>query len=322
MNLTRREFLKKSAVIAPVILFPELLFGCSPPEPPTPIKERVLNFTWDRIKNWENPNDDSELAKLTTELANSYLGFSETKKVSLDDLKSKDRLKFDKDRDSFTRSVRTLEPDFRPTLSQWGYTHYASKRVFVDLGSLREQTIQQTPKVGLVLIDALWHEWGHLDVTERTTGELINKPEASFIYSPVSRKNEPYKRYRGGAVYTDTYYGFLRFEEILNETVTVRRMIEQVGLAEVVSSRDYYQNGVDFFPALTSKLGISLETLYQAHATSDFEGLAKLIGEKLPNDNYPPNTPPVLKGKVLFVAIHDSNRPIIAQTGALKLIGQ
>ncbi len=305
-----------------MILFPDLLMSCAPTESTTSIKERVLAFSWDQVKNWENPDNDLELAKLSADFADYYLRLSKTSRVSSNDLKTKEHLKFGRNRNDFVRSVRTVEPNFQPTLNQWGYAHFATKTVFIDLGNLKEQSIQQTPKAGLAILDALWHEWGHLDVIERTTGELINRPDLSFIRSPASQQDEPYKRYRGGAVYTNTYYGFLRFEEVLNETIIVRRMIEQVGLAEIISARDYYQNGVDFFPALTSKAGISLETLYQAHATSDLEGLAKLIGEKLPNDNYPDNTSPLLKGKVLFVVIHDGNSAVISQTGALKLIGR
>lgn len=164
------------------------------------------------------------------------------------------------------------------------------------------------------MLDACWHEWGHRDVQSRTDGELINNPDI-FFYSPISDKNELWKEYRGQEVFTETHYGFLRLEEVVNETITVRMMIERVGLESVISAADYYRNGVDFFVKLTQKMNISLNDLYRFHSTSDFEGLAKLIGEKLPG-----NQPALNKGAALFLGIHRSDLSAIEQTGALEMI--
>lgn len=272
-----------------------------------PFKGKVLSFTWEHAKSKDQLNE------FTNRLAEEYIRLTKTKRVTKEDLVGQHKTSFYKSTDEFVKAVREVEPSFNRTKNQWGYTHYASKRVFIDLDTLEKQATTQHPSAGLALLDSLWHEWGHLDVSERTSGELINNPQKAYFHSPISNKNEPYRKYRGAAVYTDTYYGFLRFEEVLNETITVRRMVEQVGLEAVISARDYYENGIDFFPKFTSSANIPLDTLYELHATSDFEGLAKLIGGHLPGKE-----DPLLKGKKLFIGIHDLNRSMIEETGVFR----
>jgi flagellin-like hook-associated protein FlgL len=273
------------------------------------LKEKILSLTWQDVE------DKEKLQVFTETLANAYLQLTNTSRLNKEDLLGKDKTNFYKGRESFLAAIKTVSPSFELSSSQWGYAHYETRRVFIDLDSLRKQSSTQTNKAGLALLDALWHEWGHLDIVERTSGELINNSSKAYLNSPNSKTSEPYSRYRGGAVYTQTYYGFLRFEEILNEAINVRRMIEQVGLGDIVSAGDYYKDGINFFPKLTSVIGISLNNLYQMHATSDFEGLAKRIGGKLPG-----NADPLIKGIVLFIGIHASDSKIIQQTGALDII--
>lgn len=282
---------------------------------PKPFKERVLSFKWDQANG-------KELESFTSDLADEYLRLTQTTRVNKNDLVGQGRTNYFKDRDEMVKAIRVLTPDFTPTAAQWGYTDFGTGKVFIDLGTLKEQTSVQAKQnnldpndtAGIALLDALWHEWGHADVAERTEGKYINNPQLYF-HSPNSNKNEQYKKYRGAQVFTDTYYGFLRFEEVLNETITVKRMIQQVGLETVFSSADYYQNGIDFFPLFTSTVGIKLDDLYQMHATSDFEGIVNLIGSHLPG-----NEDPFVKGGRLLVGIHQSNPQMIAQTGVYNLI--
>lgn len=284
----------------------------------TSFKEKVKSFTWEQAAS------RAELEKFIETLADEYLELTKTNRVKKEDLISKAKLNFYPNREEFIRAIREIAPEFSPTLQQFGFTHYESKRIFIDLGMLKQSSMEQgklggigpEKTAGLALLDALWHEWGHLDVTERTHGNFINNPELYF-YSPKTNRNEQFKRYRGAAVFTDTYFGFLRFEEVLNETITVRRMIQQVGLEEIISAGDYYQNGIDFFPLFTSAVGISLDTLYQMHATSDFEGLTILIGQHLPGDG-----DAFEKGSKLLVGIHRSDPLRIQQTGVFNLIPQ
>jgi len=281
----------------------------SPEQDKRTFKEKVLAFSW------EDAKDKNKLSSFRDVMADEYLKLTKTPRVRKDDLVGTDKTTlFDKTQEYVT-SVRKVEPRYTPTPTQWGYTHYDSKKVFIDLEKLKAQASLQNNSAGLALINALWHEWGHLDVESRTNGTLLNNPSHSFS-SPVSGQNEQFKKYRGGAVYTDTYYGYLHFEEVLNETITIRRLVEEVGLGEVFSAEDYYRNGVDFFPKFTSVSGIPLKQLYELHATSDFEGLGRLVGGKLPGQG-----DPLVKGVNLFTAIHRSDPQMIQQTGVFTLPG-
>lgn len=303
---------KKQPTVLPTPTFVD--FG---PQPATPIaqknaeeknvqllKERVLAFTWNEAQ------DPEKLNQFINILADSYLQLTKTPRLTKNDLMGEGKTTFYNNPVEFKSAVQKTEPRFQSSLDQWGYTHYASKKVFMDLGSLKSQGIQNNTHAGLKLIGALWHEWGHLDVTERTQGELLNNVSRSYFLSPTSNRNEPYRKYRGVEVYTDTYFGFARLEEVVNETITVLRLIEQVGLEEVASAGVYYRTGVDFFPGLTKNVGISLEELYNYHATSDFEGLAKRIGARLRG-----TSTPLDKGKDLFIATHTGDRAWITSLG-------
>lgn len=278
-------------------------------------KEKVTSFTWEQAANPE------QLEKFTKMLADEYLRLTGTNRLKKDDLIGLGKTNFFNNTAAYFNAIKSVEPDFKPGDSHWGYTFYANNQSFIDLSSLKKQTMEQTPKglnpnqmAGRTLLEALWHEWGHKDVTEKTTGQFINNPQAQF-YSPNSNKNEVFRKYRGGVVYTDTYYGYLRFDEVWNDTINARRMIEQVGLDFVVLAGDYNKNGTDFFPLFTSAVGVPLDLMYKMHAESDFEGFETLVGEKLPG-----NESATLKGARLFTGIHQSNRQMIEQSGALGLL--
>ena len=302
-GITRRKLLIGVAATAAVASLGGTAYLLSEQSKHEPtLREQVLSFTW------EDANSEERFHAFVELLANEYLKSTKTTRVTKNDLLGPAKTNFYKTTTDFKKGVATEVPDFTPTKTQWGHTHYASKRVFIDLENLKRQA---PDNAGLALIEAIWHEWGHLDVSERTTGELLNRKDFVFP-SPISGSNEEFRKYRGGTVYTDTYYGFLRFDEVWNDTITFRRIIEALRISgdeTVIGARDYWQNGTDFFPLFTSQQNISLQTLYQMHATSDFEGFAKLIGEKLPG-----NKPPLLRGMQLFIGIHQANTNLIRQS--------
>lgn len=274
----------------------------------TSLKEKVLSFTW---KDAENPD---KLKAFVKNLADEYLQLTQTPRLKKEDLIGKGKTTFYYDRESYINAVREVYPQFAPRQTDWGATHYASKMVFIDFDTLKKQAIAQNAPAGFALIDTVWHEWGHLDVTARTTGEFINNPKFYFP-SPNSNTNELFRKYRGGAIYSDTYYDFLKFEEVLIESITIRRIAELMEIdSKLVSAGNYYENGVDFFPKFTSAY-IPPGTLYQMHATSDFEGLAELVGQNLPG-----NETPAAKGLKLFIGINQSNANLIKETGVFERI--
>lgn len=285
--------------------------------PPKSFKNRVLSFKWEQAKG-------KGLESFTADLADEYLKLTGTSRLTKADLIGPGTTNYFPNRQDMVKAIREIDPNYeiaRGTV--WGYTDFKTRKVFIDLGTLKEQTtaaakaskLDPSNIAGMALLDALWHEWGHKDITEKKEGQLLNNPDFYFL-SPKSGQNEQFRRYRGAEVFTDTYYGLLRFEEVLNETITLRRMEEQTGIRTYLATPgDYFPDGVSFFPMFTIVAKIPLETLYQMHATSDFEGLAKLIGSHLPGQE-----DPLQKGVRLVIGIHQSNSQLIEQTGVHGVI--
>lgn len=278
---------------------------------PASFKEKVTVFDWDMAKG-------KDLEVFTHTAADEYLRLTNTNRVTKKELTETN---FFQTTSEFVNAVKAFEPDFDPAVSVWGRTNFPNRQVFIDLSRVKQQTLAQVSKnmdpektAGNSILQASWHEWTRLDVTERQSGQFINNPQAYFD-SPVSGKKEVFRRYRGGAVFTDTYYGYTRFESVWTNTIAARRMIEQVGLDFAFLAGNYYENGTDFFPLFTSATNIPLDVIYQMHATSDFEGFMELVGQKLPG-----NAPALVKGERLFTAIHKSDRQLIEQTGVYRLL--
>ena len=88
--------------------------------------------------------------------------------------------------------------------------------------------LEPPAKPGYALLSILWHEWGHLDVKQRTEGQLINNPK--YVLANEKGQDEQWKGYNGGKVLSDTRYDFGNFDEAWNEAITYRRMTEDLGL--------------------------------------------------------------------------------------------
>lgn len=273
-------------------------------------KEKIETFTWTDASNPEKLRGFVDL------LADKYLGLTKTKRVTKGDLTGNESLSLLPSTSSYIDSVHQIDPDANFTDSNWGYAHYPTRKVFINMEALRSQSTEQGVEAGHALIGSIWHEWAHLDVTERTPDRLLDEPNAYFP-SPVSGKNERFRRYRGAAIYTDTYYGFIRAEEVLIETIKSRRLVEDVGLDRVFVAGDYYPNGVDFFSRFTSAVGISVEELDRYHGNSDLEGLATRIGSQLPRQG-----DSMAKGLSLLTGIHSQNTDLILNSGVFERIPQ
>lgn len=269
-----------------------------------PLKEKVLSFTW---KDADNPE---KLKKFVEDMAEGYLQITQSPRLQKSDLIEK--ITFYTKKSDFIAAVQEANPN-RHVKDGNGYADYNTKRTFINGELIKKQSQSSEENAGIDLLGAIWHEWGHLDIESRNQGEWINNAGTAYFYSPNSRKNEPYRKYRGGEVFTDTYYGFSRFEEAWNETVIAKMMGEEVGLKTISVGKDYYPLAVDILLPLTKN--IPFKTLYNMHATSDFEGFAKFVGQMLPG-----NDTPLIKGKSLFIGIHNGNIEEIRRTGALDLI--
>ncbi len=275
---------------------------------PEAVRQRIEAFSW------EQASDGHELRQFIEDMGDAYLSLTNTPRLTRDDILGEGKMNTYSSSADFVTAIQTVYPEYVSSPTQWGYTDYKTGKIFISMENLKQQALASGNTAGEALVDAVWHEVGHRDVTERTSGTLLNNPQA-LLFSPVSGINEEIRRYRGGTAYTDTYYGMVRFDEVLNESITALRMVQQLGMPKGMSAGEYYQNGVDSFPKLTQVAGISLDRLYEYHATSDLEGLAIAIGNVLPG-----TAEPIAKGINLFTSIHYADAQMIEDSGALSVI--
>lgn len=289
------------------------------PFAPTPDVPSELNTALELSKavtsfTWEDASDPESLRALSWKISDVYLGITESGVLTSEKLHAPTTIQYFSDTNAFIDAVRKVQQNFNPRTSLFGYTDYSSGQIFINLESLKGQAGPLTESAGLSILDAQVHEMGHLDVKPRLKGELLNDPKFYFI-SPLSGVNEPFREFRGMEIFTDTYWGMSWFEEVMNETVTVRFMMDKIGLKDVISAGDYYRNGVDVLLPLTQKAGFSFEDLYGYHASSDLVGFAKRIGALLPGDS-----PDLDKGLSLFVAIHQADPALMEATGVYDVL--
>lgn len=316
---SRRDFLKTIAIAAGGTAINLSEVGCQivathTPERPTSFKESIKQFTWEDTKNPEKLN------KLVNMIADQYLVLTQTPRLAKENLINPKITNIASTTEQYLTAIRAVESAYRPNPEVWGYAHYSSKKVFIDLETLKKLTDQESskstikPSAGEALLGALFHEWGRQDIVESNHGQLIQNPNIVFL-SPSSNQREMWQRYRGAEVYTATFFGYSRFESVINQTIILRRIQEQLGFEYALAAGHYFPNGTDVTLDLTLRTGISIEELYQKHATSDFEGIITLLGSKLPG-----NQPALEKGAAIATAIHQNNRQALEQTGVFQVI--
>ncbi len=312
--MTRRQFLKAAVITAGGLALGACNSAPKPPEQkPLSLKDEILGFTWN---DFDNPEKRS---KFITDLAKEYLTI--TKSTLLNQKDMKDNVTFYSTTSEYIATVQSLDPERTPDTTDWGYTNFKSGKVLINIESIKRQSTQaggSQQVAGLALLDGLWHEWGHLDTVKNSEGSLLNKPE--FQLQRPDGVKEDFRYYRGGEVFTDNYYGFAWFNEVLLETITIRRILDHFGFESIISAGDYYENGVDVFSQVTQFAGISTDELYRFYATSDFEGLLRKLGKVLPEkEKYSIADHDLEKGLILAVGIHQSNGDVIKATGVCTL---
>lgn len=267
------------------------------------LKEKVLAFTW------EDAKDEKKLRAFTENLANGYVELTQTTRIKKEELVDARKIRFFTRENDFLQEVAKLSPQLA-VLHQRGYADYTERVAFINLEALQRDSKTTGSNAGLELVQAIWHEWGHLDIEPRTVGKYINNPKA-VLRPSANMPSEIIRRYHGGIIESDSYQDDKRFEEVWLETVIFRMIADGVGLEELSLSKEYFLNGVDVLASLTRD--ISYKKLYEMHATSDFEEFARLIGQKLPG-----NQEDFVKGERLFAAINSADYRKIEQTGATR----
>lgn len=277
-------------------------------QPPS-LKDRILSFTW---KDAQNPE---KLETFIESLAMGYMELSGSTRVTKEQLL--ENTHFYNNRVAYLTAVQKVSPRYNS--NQTAYTHFASGQSFIDLATQKKYVESKGEKSGgLFIANLVYHEWGHLDITESINGKSINNPNYSF--RTPEGKDEVYRKSRGAYITTDTYFGFVDFEEVLNETIINRRFIEQLGFSpdgpykEVITTSDYYRNGTAVFLPFSMR-HITLSELYRLHATSDFDGIIDTMGKYLPGNNTP-----TYKGRELAIGIHDKDLRRIQETGVFQTL--
>ncbi|MBI3955248.1 twin-arginine translocation signal domain-containing protein [Candidatus Gottesmanbacteria bacterium] len=313
-QMTRRQFLKLAGLGTAAGVLAACNSSPKPPEQkPLSLKDEILGFTWN---DFDNPEKRS---KFIDDLAKEYLTI--TKSTLLSKKEMQENVTFCATTSEYITAVQRLDPERTPDTTDWGYTNFKTGKVLINIESIKRQSTQAggpTQVAGLALLDGLWHEWGHLDTVKNSQGTLLNKQE--FQLQRPDGVKEDFGSYRGGEVFTDNYYGFAWFNEVLLETITIRRIIDHFGFESIISAGDYYENGVDVFSQVTQFAGISTDELYRFYSTSDFEGLLRKLGKALPEkDEYSIPDHDLEKGLILAIGIHQSNGELIKATGVCTL---
>ena len=269
------------------------------------LKEKVLATTWKDAK------EPDKLDAFVEAVALGYLQYTQSPRVNKETLLGRGKTNLFRDRQQFTDTVRVSDPGYNPDESQWGTSNKTTKSIYIDLSTLERYAASSGFEAGNALLTALWHEWLHFDTTERTNGSFINSSSIDFtVISRFNNKNEPFRRYKGGIIFSDTDYTFQRWDEVLVETITQRRIHEQVGIQNPFLTGNYEKVGTDILIPFSKSSGVSLDTLYNLYATSDIEGQAIIFGQRLRGSGSPAR-----KGFDFMYAIHQGDAVKIAQLG-------
>lgn len=319
-NPGRREFLKKLGIglgILGVAGAGGLKLLDNEREKSKAFKERVLEF------NWNNIHSQEELRPFLESGVREYLKVTNSTNLTEAQLLEPGRITFYKTTKEFEEAVKKIKPNYKG--DNTAYSDFDNNKLFFDIQRLKSEAQKLPNSDGINLARLLFHELGHFDVKLNTSGEQINNPNYYFT-NPRTGVNEKYKLYRGFQVYTDSsYFGFEQLEEVVLDTLAHRLLVEKVGLPEAPVSfhtrnSKYYRSGVDLFLPFSLQ-HIPLNTLYNLHATSDFDGLTKLIGSLLPGPRTDEKNDRVIyNARELFIGIQEENPQRIAATGVHRIL--
>lgn len=272
------------------------------------IREGILSFT---LADYENVQTRSEF---TRKLADTYVQLTKTTRLTSAHLADAQNLVFLPTREQFDAAFLLTTPHASDAnKASTAFADFDQKKVVVDENDIREISQKTTTPIGVVLAGILMHEWGHIDITERTEGVLLNNPDHEFL--PKSPDEQIlWQKYRGAMVRGTSGRHILlgRFDEIANDSISTLRMQRQIGIPPVKSR--YTTAGTDFFIPLLDKLGIGLDELYDKYSSSDLESLATRVGTVLPGEKDPLN-----KGVRLMFSIDYKDLTLVTNTGVFEV---
>ncbi|OGG15507.1 hypothetical protein A3D77_06700 [Candidatus Gottesmanbacteria bacterium RIFCSPHIGHO2_02_FULL_39_11] len=292
---------------------PALTLDVSPTENPRftvdEISTRFKEFQWEDMAKVENRQN------FMTYLAKLYVHMTGTSWLRPESLVSPSNLNLYGDRSAYEGDARAIYPGFISDPGEWAFADYGTKRVFVDYKSVRDAANKRGVGAGEAMAYVLWHEWLHLDVIPRTSGEWLNNPRV-YNRNTGTGEHEEWKEYLGFKVNTKNTNDFRRFNEVADGTLLRMFMMRKLGLyGNMTQSSRNFRNGVDTFEPLMDSLGISKEELYQMYTSSDFEGLAKRVGSSIPRSEAD-----ILKGVKVFDAFDEGSAEKLRSSGVYALL--
>lgn len=329
-RLTRRAFLTRtgvllgSAIISTGVaacdsgsmrrLEPTKIVPTEVPKKEVPVKdissEELSRITWNKLK------DASQRRHFTQRFANQYVNLTRTSRLTAETIEKSTTYYLE--RTEFERYMKDNYPGHNLPIDQWGNTNLLTGEVTVCLETLNR--IHDDIKMrgidfsaGEVIAGGLLHEWTRLDVVPRKWGQLINNPQYR-VYSSKTKEMEMFKFYYGVGVAAETTWGYLRFESVVVSTIALLRLIQQINARHLFATSANFKNGTDVLVNLVLRK-LNLQTFYEHHATSDFEGLVSSIGAVLPG-----STDPLDKGLLFALAVENNNTDLMVKTGIFDIV--
>jgi hypothetical protein len=256
------------------------------------LAQRVMNFTW---RDYEA---DHKIHSLSADLIGLYTSVTPTPHI-YPKLLDQD-IHFYRNRKEFQAHIACLNRDYNVT-EEWGYQDHVTGKMLWELTKLRE--VNPNGHAGLVLADALWHEFGHRDLE-------VNMPTLPDLSVMRNAHTDCNVIFRGGKIVGPDFVSFLRFDEVWNLVGVFGRLGECFPDVKVYPNPDLAKNGTDVLFAIANKAQIPWKMIHKMHQQSNPIGLASQIGAHLTGTEDSSR-----KGWTLFEAIDQSDALGISEAG-------
>ena len=183
----------------------------------------------------------------------------------------------------FESSIRQIEPTYVPKQKHFGYRHNETQQVFINLESLIAEASMDTVYPARVLLQVLFHEWSHQSVRERTTGTFVNNDKYTIKNNGDDEKREVIERYAGGEIITENLNALQMFDEAWTDLIAQKAVVDSLSsdaeLLTAVPDATRYAKKRQWLSRVVQQTGLSTKQLASMHATSDFEGFARRLGQ-------------------------------------------
>jgi len=140
---------------------------------PTFAENLLLLERRDFYDNEGNVMEPVRLKEVVRAIAERYIEVTGSTNVTVDSLVGVDKIRFFTSRKAYEDAVFELRPEYRDNFSKRssGFADQISGTILIDLSTFL--STNGISNLGVALIKALWHDFGHLDLSGRNEGELL-----------------------------------------------------------------------------------------------------------------------------------------------------